>query len=92
VSDAFIRDWIWVLAFFPLWLVTSGTMFGLAHGPKRYMGLRGQKMTNAVTLFLSLSMAAASLMWLECESYVHLPFARPACGMLNTPIAVTAWL
>ena len=92
MSDAFIRDWIWVLAFFPLWLVTSGTMFSLAYGPKQLMGVRGQKMTNALTLFLSLSMAAASLMWLECASYVHLPFARPACAMLNTPIASMAWL
>ncbi len=81
-----------MLAFFPLWLVASGTLFGLAHGPKQFMGLRGQKMTNAFTMVLSLSTAAATLMWLECESYVHLPFARPACGLLNTPIAVTAWL
>ena len=81
VSETFVRDWIWVLAFFPLWMVTSGTMFGLAYGPKQAMGLRGQKLTNMLTLLLSLSTAAGALMWLECASFIHLPFARLACGM-----------
>ena len=86
MSDIFVRDWIWVLAFFPLWLVTSGTMFGLVYAPKQAMGIRGQKLTNAVTLMCSIFIAAGALMWLECASYVHLPFARPACGMINTSL------
>jgi hypothetical protein len=92
VSDAFVRDWIWILAFFPLWLVTSGTMFGLAYGPKQAMGVRGQKAMNAFIMLLSLSTAAAGLMWLECTSQIHLPFARPACGMFPAAILSPSWL
>jgi len=92
VTKFFIRDWIWVLAFFPLWLVTSGTVFGLAYGPKQAMGERGQKAVNALSLLLSLSAAAGALMWLECTSYIHLPFARPACGMFPAAILSPNWL
>ena len=92
MSEAFIRDWIWVLAFFPLWLVTSGAMFSLAYGPKQAMGMRGQKVTNMLTLFLSISTAGGALMWLECTSYIHLPFARQACGMFPAAILSPTWL
>ena len=92
MSDAFVRDWIWVLAFFPLWLVMSGTMFGLAYGPKQAMSVRGQKTVNAFAMFLSLSMASGTLMWLECTSYIHLPFAKPACGMFPAAILSPTWL
>ena len=95
MSDAFVRDWIWILAFFPLWFVSSGTMLGLAYGPKQSMGARGQKLTNACTLVLSIAFAAGALMWLECASYIHLPFARPACGLFNPnlyALYASAWL
>ena len=92
MSEQFIRDWIWVLAFFPLWMLTSGTMFGLAYGPKQAMGLRGQKLVNMFALFLSLGTAAGSLMWLECASVIHLPFARQGCGMFPAAILSTTWL
>ena len=92
MSDAFIRDWIWVLAFFPLWFVSSGTMFGLAYGPKQNMGMKAQKFTNAMAMALSISMAGGALMWLECVSYIHLPFARQACGMFPAAILSPAWL
>ena len=92
VTDTFVKDWIWVLAFFPLWMVTSGTMFGLAYGPKQSMGLRGQKLTNMFALLLSISTAAGALMWLECVSFIHLPFARQACGMFPAAILSPTWL
>lgn len=92
MSEAFVRDWIWVSAFFPLWLVASGTLFSLAYGPKKFMGIRGQKMTNALTLALSISTAAGGLMWLECASVIHLPFARPTCGMFPAAILSSSWL
>ena len=92
MSEAFVRDWIWVLAFFPLWAVSSGTMFSLAYGPKQAVGLRGQKLINMLTLILSISTAGSALMWLECTSYIHLPFARQACGMFPAAILSPTWL
>ena len=92
MSEAFVRDWIWVLAFFPLWAVCSGTVFGLAYGPKQAMGIRGQKAMNAFAMLLSLSAAGGALMWLECTSYIHLPFARQACGMFPAAILSPTWL
>jgi hypothetical protein len=92
VSEAFVRDWIWVLAFFPLWAVSSGTMFSLTYGPKQSMGLRGQKLTNMCTLVLSITIAAGALMWLECASLIYLPFARQACGMFPAAILSLTWL
>ena len=91
MTEHFVRDWIWVLAFFPLWLATSGTMFSLAYGPKQAVSIRGQNFINMLTLLLSLIAAAVALMWLECASYIHLPFARPACGMINHSLTL-AWL
>jgi len=92
VTESFVRDWIWVLAFFPLWFVSSGTMFSLAYGPKQAMGLRGQKLTNMLALLVSIATAAGALMWLECVSYIHLPFARQACGMFPAAILSPTWL
>jgi hypothetical protein len=56
------------------------------------MGVRGQKAMNAFIMLLSLSTAAAGLMWLECTSQIHLPFARPACGMFPAAILSPSWL
>jgi hypothetical protein len=92
VTNAFIKDWIWLLAFFPLWLVSSGTMFTLAYGPKKSMSVSGQKFTNALALVISLWAAAGTLMWMECTSLIHLPFARQGCGMLPAAILHPAWL
>jgi hypothetical protein len=91
VNGAFVNDWIGVLAFFPLWLVASGTMFGIAYGPKQAMGVRGQKFANGVTLMLSIAVAAGALTWMECASYIHLPFARPACPMIDASLQA-AWV
>lgn len=92
MSARFVSDWIWILAFFPLWLVISGTMFSLAYGPKQAMGLRGQKLVNMFTLFLSIGTSASALMWMECASVIHLPFARQACGMFPAAILSPSWL
>jgi len=92
MTEQFVRDWIWVLAFFPLWLLSSGTMFSLAYGPKQSMGLSGQKFLNMLALLLSISTAAGALMWLECASVIHLPFARQACGMFPAAILSPSWL
>lgn len=92
VSEAFVKDWIWVLAFFPLWLVSSGTIFALAYGPKKAMGIQGQNFANALALLLSISTAAGALMWLECTSLIHLPFARQGCGMLPAAILSARWM
>jgi hypothetical protein len=67
-------------------------MFSLTYGPKRSMGLRGQKLTNMFTLVLSITFAAGALMWLECASVIHLPFARQACGMFPAAILSPTWL
>ena len=92
MSDAFVRDWIWIFAFFPLWLVASGTMYGLAYGPKQAMSPRGQSTVNTLAMFLSISLAAGAMMWLECNSLIHLPFAKPACGMFPAAILSPTWL
>jgi hypothetical protein len=92
VTNAFITDWIWILAFFPLWLISSGTMFALAYAPKKAMGAQAQKFTNALALVLSLWAATGTLMWLECTSLIHLPFARQGCNMLPAAILHPAWL
>jgi len=81
-----------VLAFFPLWLVASGAVFGLTYGPRQTMSVRLQKAANACALLISLSAAAGALMWLECTSYIHLPFVRPGCGMLPAAILSPSWL
>ena len=78
-ASALVRDWIWVLAFFPLWLVTAGACFGLAYGPKKVAGVRMQKFLDSVALIFSVSAAAGALMMLECADYIYLPFAQPAC-------------
>jgi hypothetical protein len=67
-------------------------MFALAYAPKKAMGLRAQKFTNGVALVLSLWAAAGTLMWLECTSLIHLPFARQGCNMLPAAILHPAWL
>jgi hypothetical protein len=67
-------------------------IFALAHGPKRSMGVRGQSLANGLAMLLSISTAAGTLMWLECTSQIHLPFARQACPMFPAAILSPPWL
>src|ERR1700704_2458788 len=60
------RDWIGILAFFPLWAVTTIICFALIAGPKKIAGIRTQKFLNASALVLSLSSATAILIGLDC--------------------------
>ena len=77
------KDWVWMLAFFPLWAVTAGLCFALVSGPKRAAGIRTRKFLDASALVLSICSATAVLIELDCTSYIHLPFAQPACHMLD---------
>ena len=83
------KDWVWMLAFFPLWAVTAGICFAVVSGPKKVAGIRTRKFLDASALVLSICSATAVLIGLDCTSYIHLPFAQPACHMLdlNGPLA-----
>jgi hypothetical protein len=76
------KDWIGILAFFPLWAVTTIICFALIAGPKKISGIRTQKFLNASALLLSVSSATAILIGLDCNAYINLPFAKNACYML----------
>jgi fucose 4-O-acetylase-like acetyltransferase len=78
------RDWIGILAFFPLWAVTMIICFTLIAGPKKIAGIRTQKFLNLSALVLSVSSATAILIGLDCNSYINLPFAKNACYMLDS--------
>ena len=78
------RDWIGILAFFPLWAVTTIICFTLIAGPKKISGIRTQKFLNASALLLSVSSATAILIGLDCRSYISLPFAKSACYTLDS--------
>jgi hypothetical protein len=78
------RDWIWMLAFFPLWAVTTLICFTLIAGPKRFAGNRTRKFLDASALVLSVSLASATLIGLDCAAYINLPFARHACYLLDS--------
>jgi hypothetical protein len=77
------KDWIWMLAFFPLWAVTAGICFAIVSGPKRVAGIRTRKFLDASALVLSVCSATAVLIGLDCTAYISLPFAQPACHMLD---------
>jgi hypothetical protein len=78
------RDWIWMLAFFPLWAVTTLICFTLIAGPKRFAGIRTRKLLDASALVMSVSLATAALVELDCTAYINLPFAQPACYMFDS--------
>jgi hypothetical protein len=78
------RDWIGILAFFPLWAVTTIICFALIAGPKKLSGIRTQKFLNASALVLSVSSATAMLIGLDCGAYITLPFAKTACYMVDS--------
>ena len=78
------RDWIGILAFFPLWAVTMIICFALIAGPKKLAGIRTQKFLNASALVLSVSSATAILVGLDCTAYIDLPFAKSACYMIDS--------
>jgi hypothetical protein len=73
-------------------MASSAVIFTLAHAPKRNMGISAQKFTNMMALALSVSTAAGALMWLECTSHIHLPFARQGCAMFPAAILHPPWL
>ena len=78
------RDWIGILAFFPLWAATTIICFALIAGPKKMTGIRTQKFLNASALVLSVSSATAILIGLDCNAYISLPFAKNACYVLDS--------
>jgi len=77
------RDWIGILAFFPLWAVTTIICFALIAGPKKMTGIRTQKFLNVSALVLSVSSATAILIGLDCNAYISLPFAKTGCYMID---------
>ena len=77
------RDWIWMLAFFPLWAVTTLICFTLISGPKKLAGKRTRRLLDASALVLSVSLATGALIELDCTAYINLPFAQPACYMFD---------
>jgi hypothetical protein len=78
------RDWMGILAFFPLWAVTTIICFALIAGPKKLTGIRTQKFLNASALVVSVSAATAILIGLDCTAYISLPFAKSACYMIDS--------
>jgi hypothetical protein len=78
------RDWVGILAFFPLFALTTIICFALVAGPKKMTGIRTQKFLNASALVLSVSSATAILIGLDCTAYISLPFAKTACYMLDS--------
>ena len=86
------KDWIGMLAFFPLWAVAAVICFALVSGPKRVAGIRTRKFLDASALVLSICAATALLIGLDCKAYINLPFAQPACHMLDvgSPLAFIA--
>jgi hypothetical protein len=83
VTGQTVGEWVWALAFFPLWLVTAVTLFGLVAIPKRTAGVRGRKYLDAAALLLSIGTSAGALMWLDCSAYIHLPLTESACRVSN---------
>jgi hypothetical protein len=73
------KEWVWMLAFFPLWAVSAGMSFALVSAPKRSAGVRTRKVLDASALVLSIAAAMAVLIGLDCSAYISLPFAEPAC-------------
>ena len=84
MMESIARDWIWMLAFFPLWAITMFICFTLMSGPKKIAGNRTRKLLDASALVMSVSLATAALVELDCTSYISLPFARPACYMFDS--------
>ena len=78
-----VGAWAGAFAFFPLWLVTAITLFGLVSIPKRSAGIRARKLLDATALFLSIGASTGALMWLDCSSYIHLPLTESACHVSN---------
>lgn len=78
-----IGDSVWMLAFFPVWAAMAGVWFGVAAGPKRCAGIRMRKFLDSFALVLSICSATAILISLNCESVISMPFAQPACAMVD---------
>ena len=74
-----VGDWVWMLAFFPLWGVMAGIWFGFASGPKRLVGPRVRKLLDGTAVALSVCSATGILIGLNCEALIRLPFGDQAC-------------
>jgi hypothetical protein len=74
-------DWVWMLAIFPLWAITASLWFGLASAPKRSAGPEMRRIIDGAAVVLSMCSAIGILVELNCESFITLPFADPACRM-----------
>jgi hypothetical protein len=85
-----VEDWVWMLAFFPLWAVMAGIWFGFASAPKRVVGPRTRTLLNSTAVALSLCSAMGVLVGLNCGSFINLPFADPACHEAN--VQLSAWV
>ena len=78
-----LGEWVWLLAFFPLWIVMAGVWFGFASIPKKVVGGRTQALLNNTAFALSLCSAMAILVGLNCGGFIQLPFADQACHASN---------
>jgi hypothetical protein len=83
-------SWIWMLAFFPLWLVMAWLWFNLASVPKKAAGPRMGKLIDAMAVSLSMCSAMGILVGLNCGSLISLPFADQACHASTVQLA--AWV
>ena len=74
-----VQNWEWMIAFFPMWALMSGLWFALASIPKKVAGERLRSLLDGAAVALSACSATAILITLNCETFIRLPFADPAC-------------
>jgi hypothetical protein len=84
-----VKDWVGILAVFPLWFMMAGLWFGLAYALKRGATPRMRELYNGTAVALSISSAMGALIGLHCGEFMHLPFADPACHW--SALQLTAW-
>jgi hypothetical protein len=72
-------NWVWMLAFFPLWLVMAGVWFSLVSVPKRSASASMKSFLDGSATLLSICTAGAILVSLNCNAMIRLPLADPAC-------------
>jgi hypothetical protein len=74
-----LREWIWILAFFPLWAACAIAALALISGAERMTKVRMPESIYAGAALGGLLLAVAILLWVDCLFFISLPFATPVC-------------
>jgi len=82
-------NWLLILAFVPVWLITTPIWFGVAACSKRVAGPRTGKFIDSAAVALSLCSAGAILVGLKCGSFINLPLSEKAC--FTAAVQMSAW-